>query len=179
MVESGKDIERLLTQCLRPEGFRKKGKYWYLDTPEVVVFVNLQRSQWSETYYLNLGVLVKSIRNEPWPIRDRTRPKAGVCHYTIRVEDLFTEEPVPPTKVSPERMKVHELLDFHSPVCDAEEREHELRRIFEERMLPFLRLCKTEAGIRRAIMEVLRDSYGTSGVLREHFNIPLVIGGEA
>ena len=178
MIESGKDIERLLSQFLRPEGFRKKGKSWYLDTPEVVVFVNLQRSQWGKTYYLNFGALVKSIRNEPYPIRDRTRPKPGESHYTIRIQDLFPGRPIPPAKVTPDWMRTHALLDFYSPVYDAEEREQEQSKIFEERLVPFLRLCRTESGVKKAIMEMVRSSHGTSGVLRDHLDIPLGAWGD-
>ena len=44
VIETGKDIERLLAQILKPEGFRKIGRTWRHESAETVTVVNLQKS---------------------------------------------------------------------------------------------------------------------------------------
>ncbi len=173
MSKTPEDIEKLFTRLLKPEGFKRDGRNWRRDLPELILVVNLQRSRWGANFYLNIGVFVKAIHGEPWDIRDRSRPRSEESHYRIRLEDLFADQQiVPPNKISAAVERMHRLLDFLDRI-GAARREAELTAIIEERLIPFLRRCKDEAGLRAAIVAVVRDSFGATGVLRNHLRLPL------
>lgn len=152
MFESGKDIERLITKILAPEGFHKKGRTWRLDTPETIAVVNLQRSQWSEKFYLNLGVMVKSMDS-------KLEPKHYECHARRRLAEIM-----------PSRLRGHALFDLCDPSILPEEREKEITAAINDIALPLLRKCKTFAGLSAAIHE--DPLFGHSGELRKLIGIP-------
>lgn len=172
MIGSGIELVGLLGQMLKPLGFRKAGNNWRLETAEAIVVVNLQKSAWGNTYYLNLGAFVKSIEDEPGRTRNRARPSIVDCHYRIRIEDLLRSTRIPPAKISPEQARIHALLDFDLSLIDPAIREEELTSVIEQHVVPFLALCKSEAGIRIAIIDKLRSSYMTTPSLRERLGIP-------
>jgi hypothetical protein len=62
-------------------GFRKQSDTWYLDCPETILVANLQRSDYSEKYYINFGVWVKAID-------ESVVPKENHCHIRIRLGRL-------------------------------------------------------------------------------------------
>lgn len=172
-IRTGDELVQFFKDILKPRGFKKHRRAWYLDTPETVIIVDLQRSSWSECYTLNLGVLVKSIDTGKRAYGG-PRPNIVDCHLRYDLSDLFPEPPKRPAKITPERARVHELLDIElaGSDIDPQQRVQELKRIVDERLLPFLGLYKTEAGIRKIVMEVL----GFWGMgwwkLREHLGIP-------
>ncbi len=126
MVVDAKDLEKLLTSLLRPVAFRREGRNWRLDLSDVIQVVNLQRSRWSDSFYLNIGIFVRAVQNEPGRVRSEAKPNIVECHFRIRLEDLFTGPPVPPTKISAEQIRLHELLndagyDTEKKTCTSEQ----------------------------------------------------------
>jgi hypothetical protein len=120
---------------LRPAGFRKKVRNWRLETPETVAVVNLQRSRWGETYFLNFGILVKAIEV-------LTDPKHYQCHARIRLPELM-----------PDRLRGHALFDLSDSTIDPAEREKEIADAIRAYGFPLLQRCGTVAGLRDAITE--------------------------
>ena len=171
MVTDGKEFEKLLTSLLRPIGFRRERRNWRNDLPEVIQVVNLQRSQWSNSFYLNIGVFAKAIPNEPWCVRNPAKPSIVDCHFRIRLEDLFSGPPVPPTKISAEQIRLHELLNLEDRRIGPATREAELRSMIEQRMLPFLELCRTEAGILSSIQRKVVSGYMLYWILRDRLGL--------
>ena len=166
-------LEKLIASLLRAEGFRRDRRTWRLDLPELILIVHLQRSQWGDNFAMNIGAFVKAIRDEPWTIRDRARPRAQESHYRIRLENLFADQPiVPPNKISKAVERMHHLLDVGMGGAGSVPRETELTTIIEKRLIPFLRLCKDEAGLRGAIVTVVKNSSGATGVLLDHLRLP-------
>jgi hypothetical protein len=49
------DLASLLTEGTRPLGFRRRGNNWFRTGATVYSIVNLQRSRWDETLYVNIG----------------------------------------------------------------------------------------------------------------------------
>lgn len=173
MVSDGSDLEKLFTRLLRPEGFRREGRNWRRDLPELILVVNLQRSRWGASFYVNIGALVKAIRAEPWAVRDRARPRTEEAHYQIRLEQLFADISIQaPAKISPPVERMHELLDLEAARIDPAIRASELTAILEQRLIPFLRLCRDVDGLRAAIISIVRNTTGTSSVLRDHLKLP-------
>lgn len=55
MTEQGKLISDAIHTALRPNGFRRKGANWQGPCGATVMVLNLQKSQYSELYYINAG----------------------------------------------------------------------------------------------------------------------------
>lgn len=56
-----KELTNIITELLIPLGFKKKDNYWVVNGDEVTKMVNLQKSQYSSSYYINFGYILKSI----------------------------------------------------------------------------------------------------------------------
>lgn len=171
MLADAKDFEKLLTSLLRPLGFRRERRNWRLDLPEMIQVVNLQRSQWGNSFYLNIGVFVKALQNEPDPVRNPAKPSEMDCHFRVRLDNLLPGPPVPPTKISAEQIRLHELLDLEDRRIHPSTREAELRAMIEQRMLPFLELCRSEAGILSVIERKLAPGYMLYWPLRDRLGL--------
>ncbi|MFD2423652.1 DUF4304 domain-containing protein [Ralstonia solanacearum] len=60
MIDS-KIIKMALGAPLIEAGFKKKSDSWYLGNDEVVILVNIQKSQYGYQYYVNCGISVRSL----------------------------------------------------------------------------------------------------------------------
>lgn len=172
-IRTGDELVQFFKEILKPLGYRKHRRAWYLDAPETVVIVDLQRSSWSESYTLNLGALVKAI-DEGERAYGGPRPNIVDCHIRYDLSDLFPEPPKRPARITPERARVHSLLDieFTGTTIDPRQRAAELRKIVDERLLPFLELYKTEAGIRKIVFDVLGFWGMGRWQLKERLGVP-------
>jgi len=59
--EEKKHLESILKPVLKAEGFRKKGGTWWRSLGEFIQVINIQGSQFSKRFYINLGVYIKDI----------------------------------------------------------------------------------------------------------------------
>lgn len=55
-----------LEDVLGPAGFTRKGDSWYRRSEEIVEVVNLQKSQWGAQFYLNYGIWLRALGEEPF-----------------------------------------------------------------------------------------------------------------
>lgn len=63
----------------------KRGHSWYLDGEDSVIVVNLQKSDFGEEYFMNIGIWIKTLGQALFP-------KQNQCHLSCRVERLFPED---------------------------------------------------------------------------------------
>jgi Domain of unknown function (DUF4304) len=87
-------IVRILDPVLRDKGFSRTKKTWYLARPETVLLVDLQKSEFSKKYYVNLGVSVLRLSTDP-------RPKINKCPISHRLEMLVQEHERPSAEQAP------------------------------------------------------------------------------
>ena len=71
-----------LNSVLSERGFTRHKKAWYLSEPETILVVDLQKSNWSSTYYLSFGVLLRQLSQ-------LQKPKLTECHVFQRLESLL------------------------------------------------------------------------------------------
>jgi hypothetical protein len=76
-----KPFEAAIARVLKPLGYRKRGATWHLDREDVISVVNLQKSQWGDDLYLNLGIYLKRGGEE-------LRPAEARCHVRCRLTSL-------------------------------------------------------------------------------------------
>ena len=80
---------KLLEQCLKPllkeAGFKKQGPTWHRSGNDAIEVFNIQGSQWSKSFYINLGTYFKAIGSEE-------KPKEYSCHIRERLCGI-TDDP--------------------------------------------------------------------------------------
>lgn len=100
-----------------PLGFVYQKKSWYLDSGDLVKIVNLQKSNYSDAYYINLSYYIKEIGCDEGDTQKH--PLAINCaHLTTRADDWLSEE---------EMIKLNEMIIGG----DAEEAWSLLRKTIE------------------------------------------------
>ena len=81
MSDFKKPFEAAIARVLKPLGYGKRGATWHRERDDVISVVNLQKSQWGDDLYLNVGVYLK----EAGPER---RPPESLCHVRTRLTSL-------------------------------------------------------------------------------------------
>ncbi len=131
MIEKN-DLVKALDTLLKKAGFTRRSLSWYLEGKDTIVVVNLQRSDWSKFYYINIGIWLKALGDEQFPKHQR-------CHLDWRVERLFPDE--------------RELIISG---CDLEKSNpdmlNELCAFLENRLVPFLLECVDEEKLKYQIL---------------------------
>ncbi len=117
----------ILTEVLKPSGFKRKGNYWVINSDEITKMVNLQKSQFGSRYYINFGYVINSI------------PLNGLM---MHVYYRFTSS-------NPEEAKrIEELLDLDNTIPDTD-RFTELKRFLIEKLSEKLEVVATEDDLLR------------------------------
>ena len=80
-----KSFKKTIGLPLENAGFVKKGQSWYLDSKDVIVVVNLQKCDWGDWYYINIGIWLKALEEGSFP-------KESDCHLSYRAESLFPDQ---------------------------------------------------------------------------------------
>ena len=78
-------LEAAVTPTLKASGFKKKAKTWWRHSPEVIQVLNLQKSSYGDSLYVNLGVYLRSLGEEQNPPESR-------CHVRVRLERVAHSE---------------------------------------------------------------------------------------
>jgi hypothetical protein len=109
-------------------GFVKKGQSWYLHGEDAIIVVNLQKSSWSELFYINMGIWLKAFG-------ETVLPQFNHCHLYYRVEYFFQEQrELIITACSLESSNLQILSD--------------LAEFIENQLIPFLHKCTYESYLR-------------------------------
>lgn len=106
------------------DGWEKQSNSWYQQRSDVLIICDLQRSNYSPAYFINIGIAFYSGSRAGRP---RTREAA----LDWRVENLVLPE-------DPKRL--HCLLDLNCAISD-EERIAGLAELFNQSLFPLLSLC--------------------------------------
>jgi hypothetical protein len=58
------EFKKIVNQYLKTQGFMKKGSYYYKESEEMKFVFGLQKSNFSNGYYVNLGIFIKELHKE-------------------------------------------------------------------------------------------------------------------
>ena len=101
-----KDFKKAIAGPFEQAKYVKKGQSWYLDGEDTIIVVNLQKSNYSEIYYMNIGIWLKAVGIVLFPQENQ-------CHLVFRVEELFPEDlTIIREGLSLEQANSQVLLDF-------------------------------------------------------------------
>jgi Domain of unknown function (DUF4304) len=118
---------------LEEAGWMKKGQSWYLDGKDAIVVVNLQKYDFGESYFINIGIWLKALG-------DTAYPKVNLCHVYLRAENLFPEQ--------------RELILFgcsleHNDVATLDSLSH----FIKTSLIPLCRECTDKSNLRTFLSE--------------------------
>ena len=144
------ELTNIISKVLIPLGFKKKGNYWVINGSEITKMVNLQKSQFSNRFYINWGFIVSSIFLD------------GMMHICNRVTSINKSE----------NLRIDELLDLEYDIPD-EVRESELKNILRKNLVDKINQINTESDL-KMYLESLSPVHSNliPLVVKRHFNLP-------
>lgn len=143
-----KEIIKYLDEIFKPKGFKKKGHTWNHESEALEKIINLQKSKYSNTFYINYGFIIKSIEI-----------KNLEMHIYNRLSTLDDKE----------NQKIMDLLDFENSITD-EQRKVELKPIIEKYLLAELQNTNTEDELLNNLKNRLQLN-DIPLVVKKHFHI--------
>ena len=132
--ESKKKLEEYLKSLLKTHGFKKKALTWRKDAGECIQVLNIQGSQWSDSFYLNLGIYFKALGGE-------SAPNEYDCHIRERL-----------TGITPDLGKTNSLLDFEIQM-EEKNRLNEFASEVEQYGIPWLEKCCSIEGAKSYLVK--------------------------
>ena len=128
-----KTFKKTIAIPFQKAGFVKKGQSWYLDGNDALIVINLQKSNWGERYYINMGIWLKAFGEASFP-------QFNHCHLYYRVENFFPE--------NRELILFGCSLENSSPEILAE-----LTGFIESQLIPFLQSCTVISRLREMMIQ--------------------------
>jgi hypothetical protein len=128
-------FKEIFNQVLKSKDFIKKGNAWYKSTDECIVLLNLQHSNFSSLYYVNLASFIRKHNYE------EKYPKEYSCHIRMRVPEIGENGE-----------KYSEILDLEMEMPD-EMRESSLVNMILDYCLPNLTKLSSINGIKNLYKE--------------------------
>lgn len=105
-----KDFIQLAHEVFKPLGYKRKNSNWSSETSELIRVFNLQKSMYSNLYYLNYGFIIKGLE-----LRGRFHVGSRFYYKDNEKRDHYVDK----------------LLDFENDIPD-EKRRKELRQVLED-----------------------------------------------
>ncbi|QTN28808.1 DUF4304 domain-containing protein [Rhodoferax sp. AJA081-3] len=75
-------FKKAIGGVLKAARFANNGQSWFLDGDDSIVVLNLQKSDFDDKYYVNLGIWLKSLGAVAFPAENK-------CHIQVRLTSLF------------------------------------------------------------------------------------------
>jgi len=123
--EEKKHLESILKPVLKKAGFRKKGATWWKHKQGFIQVINIQGSQFSKRFYLNLGVFLQALGEKEWPAEYD-------CHVRVRLNTIAESE------------QVNKLLNYEEQLEDEERMK--IGELLSEVGIPWLERCSSLEG---------------------------------
>lgn len=134
-MADSKLVKEALGAPLKEADFKKKSDSWYWANDEVVLLINLQKSQYGDQYYVNCGVAMKSLGAAEFP-------KEHHCHIRFRLTAVVSEE---------ETKEIESVFDLENESLFDQQRKEEVARLIRDIALPILQGCSSESGIAETV----------------------------
>lgn len=132
MIDKKAPLKAISTQ-LKTAGFVKKGSALYLDGKDTISVINLQRLNWSDQYYINVGFYLKKLGEDIYP-------QYNHCHLYYRLERLFPD--------------YRELIANSCSLSVSDTKKlAELAEFCKMQLIPFLKECAHESKLRELMIQ--------------------------
>jgi hypothetical protein len=118
-------IKQAFDESLKKHGFKKKSGSWYLNCDEAVLVANLQKSDFSDRYFVNLAIWFKTLGEADFP-------KEHHCHIRLRL-------------VRVAGLDIDAAFDATNGALSDDDRRRQILSSMELLGIPFLHSCATVA----------------------------------
>lgn len=142
------ELVKLLDNIFIPLGFKRKGNTWVSNGKEINKLVNLQKSQYSNTFYINYGFIINSIPLNKW-----------VQHTNDRLGSKNQEE----------QHLIDELLNLESNI-DTSNRLIMLYQLIHDKIIPEFLSVETENDLLKTL-KAREHLYTVAPIVLKHFNL--------
>jgi uncharacterized protein YjdB len=115
-----KDLIKLLDEVFVPLAFKRKGNNWVLNDDELSKLINLQKSNYSNAFYINYGYIIKGLE----------------LTTTTHVENRLT------STNKEEQKKITDLLDLETKI-PPDQRLAELKQLIADIIFEKMHLINT------------------------------------
>ena len=147
MMEKKEFID-LLNRIFVPLGFKRKGNNWVYNGEALTKLINLQKSNFGETYYLNYGYIIKNLDLDG--MRSHISKGLGSSNKLVN-------------------SRIHELLDLDS-LLDQDSRLRELEDLINKQIVEEFNHINSEEDILNYITG-LSNMNRIPGIVLRHFNL--------
>lgn len=144
-----KDLISLLDIIFIPLGFKRKGNNWVQNGSELSKIINLQKSNYSNAFYINYGYVIKCLE------------LTSSTHIENRLSSIDSEE----------QKKITDLLDLEKEMPN-EQRLTELNKFITDKIVLQMQSVNNEVDI----LSDLKNRPHLNNiplVVKKHFNLPI------
>jgi len=134
-MDSRKQIEEALRPLLKGAGYRKSKLSWHKSSETAVTVLNVQKSAWGDSYYINCAVSLLGLNPNP-------KPPEYECHIRARISALLRDE---------SGWDLGAILEFDNNILSSEERRDQLASLVSGVALPWLESLSTEDQVRERL----------------------------
>jgi len=127
-----KTLKKVVGESLTSAGFKKKGQAWYLDNPDLIGVLELQKCDWGYNYFVNIGFYIRALGQKD------DFPHERMCHLRYRVESIFHDL----------HIEICKMLIVHED-GDIESRLEQLQDLLTNRIVPFFMSVRTISDLKR------------------------------
>jgi len=129
------ELLTLVSKTMVASGYTRHRKTWYRVGGEVIVVLNLQKSQWGDgLVFVNLGFWLRAL-GEPVALP----PKENQCHVRTRADEPFFSV----------AREMYDSFNLRVEMRD-DERSARIAELLNDKVLPFLQRCSTLSGLAAA-----------------------------
>ena len=122
-----KEFKKIFGEVAKSNGFESAFGGWFKDSAESIVVLELQKSSFANSNYLNVKVFIQGAFDRTYT-PDKDLIKSSMGHITNQIRDK-------------------EILDFDEPMDD-DKRKEKLEQLFSEFIVPFSDKALSKSGIR-------------------------------
>ena len=151
-----KEIIDTLSNILKPNGFKKKGNLWYLESHECYSLLELDKSTWGGQFSILLNVIVKALNNIEIP----KSIYGGFGGWSL-------------DWLLPERETLQKSLDLEREDINTVQRKTIIEDALQNYGVPFLLEINSIDGLKNVLVKNKRLRYHTTLTLWNFLNIAI------
>ncbi len=123
------DFKKLFDEIAKESGFDRAYKGWFKESPEVILALDLQKSNFGNYYYLNIKLFIQGVFGHTYS-KCKKLIKTDIGNIFLRQPDNYSN-----------------LLDLDTPLEDSDRKEG-LRKLFGDFIVPFSNKTSSKKGVR-------------------------------
>ena len=135
-----KEFIKILSKYFIEHNFIKEKQIWYIERDEVIIAIDIQQSQYSKLFYINIRIYIKDFYTKnlytSQQLMEVIKKRHGMFFATITNNTFFN-------------------LDY---ILDDEIREYKIINHLNTYLIPIIKLAGTKSGVKELITKSILPS---------------------